>query len=84
MFSFPYLKTRIRVIAREQLILSPIEVAIEDLQKKTNELCAATKIEPPDSKMLQMLLQGCIGTTVNQGPIEVLFSIIDYLKSKYV
>lgn len=35
---FPYLKTRIRVVARKQIILSPIEVAIEDIQKKTAEV----------------------------------------------
>jgi hypothetical protein len=28
-------------------------------------------MEPIDTKMLQMVLQGCIGTSVNQGPIEV-------------
>ena len=49
-----------------QLILSPIEVAIEDIQKKTKELGIALRQEPPDPKMLQMVLQGCIGTTVNQ------------------
>ena len=43
-----------------------MEVAIEDLQKKTKELTLATHQEPPDAKMLQMVLQGCIGTTVNQ------------------
>lgn len=37
---FPYLKTRLRVYSREQKILTPIEVAIEDLTKKTAELCA--------------------------------------------
>lgn len=67
--SFPYLKTRIRVVDREQRILTPIEVAIEDLEKKTRELCAATKID--DAKMLQMVLQGCIATTINEGPIQV-------------
>lgn len=36
-----------------------------------NELAAATSQEPPDPKMLQMVLQGCIGTTVNQGPLEL-------------
>lgn len=36
---FPYLKTRIRVVARKQIVLSPIEVAIEDIQKKTAEVC---------------------------------------------
>ncbi len=51
-----------------QVILSPIEVAIEDVQKKTRELALALQQEPPDPKMLQMVLQGCIGTTVNQVP----------------
>lgn len=35
------------------------------------QLAAATNQEPSDAKMLQMVLQGCIGTTVNQGPAEV-------------
>ncbi|XP_024887991.1 dedicator of cytokinesis protein 7-like, partial [Temnothorax curvispinosus] len=35
---FPYLKTRNRVVARKQIVLSPIEVAIEDIQKKTLEV----------------------------------------------
>ncbi|XP_037960753.1 dedicator of cytokinesis protein 7 [Teleopsis dalmanni] len=68
---FPYVKTRIQVISRQQIILEPIEVAIEDIQKKTLELAAATNQEPADPKILQMVLQGCIGTTVNQGPMEM-------------
>ncbi|TMW54842.1 hypothetical protein DOY81_000075 [Sarcophaga bullata] len=68
---FPYVKTRIQVINRQQIILDPIEVAIEDIQKKTLELAAATNQEPADPKILQMVLQGCIGTTVNQGPMEM-------------
>ncbi|XP_028159406.1 dedicator of cytokinesis protein 7-like [Ostrinia furnacalis] len=68
---FPYVKTRIQVVQRTQIILSPIEVAIEDIQKKINELAAATSQEPADPKMLQMVVQGCIGTTVNQGPLEL-------------
>ncbi|KAG8238879.1 hypothetical protein J437_LFUL018440, partial [Ladona fulva] len=53
------------------IVLTPIDVAIEDIQKKTVELALATQQEPPDPKILQMVLQGCIGTTVNQGPMEV-------------
>lgn len=68
---FPYVKTRIQVVQKTQIILSPIEVAIEDIQKKINELAAATSQEPADPKMLQMVVQGCIGTTVNQGPLEL-------------
>lgn len=69
--AFPYIKTRINVIHKEEIILVPMEVAIEDMQKKTQELAFATTQDPADSKMLQMVLQGCVGTTVNQGPLEV-------------
>lgn len=70
------MKTRIQVVAREQIILEPIEVAIEDIQKKTAELSAAITQEPSDPKILQMVLQGCIGTTVNQGPMEMALTFL--------
>ncbi|KAK2087374.1 Dedicator of cytokinesis protein 6 [Saguinus oedipus] len=57
-----------------QTVLTPVEVAIEDMQKKTRELAFATEQDPPDAKMLQMVLQGSVGPTVNQarlGPLEV-------------
>ncbi|XP_029441588.1 dedicator of cytokinesis protein 6 isoform X1 [Rhinatrema bivittatum] len=69
--AFPYIKTRINAVQKEEIILLPIEVAIEDMQKKTQELAFATHQDPADAKMLQMVLQGCVGTTVNQGPLEV-------------
>uniref|UniRef100_A0A8C3T2F7 Dedicator of cytokinesis 7 n=1 Tax=Chelydra serpentina TaxID=8475 RepID=A0A8C3T2F7_CHESE len=69
--AFPYIKTRINVSHKEEIILTPIEVAIEDMQKKTQELAFATHQDPADPKMLQMVLQGSVGTTVNQGPLEV-------------
>ncbi|KAI1280634.1 Dedicator of cytokinesis protein 7 [Halotydeus destructor] len=69
--SFPYVKTRVQVQDRQQVILTPIEVAIEDIIKKTKELANATYQDNVDPKILQMVLQGCIGTTVNQGPLEV-------------
>ncbi|CAH2273031.1 Hypothetical predicted protein [Pelobates cultripes] len=69
--AFPYIKTRVNVLHREEVVLIPVEVAIEDMQKKTQELVFATHQDPADAKMLQMVLQGCVGTTVNQGPLEV-------------
>ncbi|XP_064187973.1 dedicator of cytokinesis protein 7 isoform X19 [Anguilla rostrata] len=69
--AFPYIKTRINIIHKEEIISMPIEVAIEDMQKKTQELAFATHQDPSDAKMLQMVLQGSVGTTVNQGPLEV-------------
>ncbi|XP_040897520.1 dedicator of cytokinesis protein 8 isoform X1 [Toxotes jaculatrix] len=71
MHAFPYVKTRINVIQKEEFDLTPIEVAIEDMQKKTRELAVATHREQPDAKILQMVLQGSVGATVNQGPLEV-------------
>ena len=73
---FPYVKTRIQVVTREQIILEPIEVAIEDIQKKTLELAAVLVQEPADPKILQMVLQGCIGTQVNQGPLEMALTFL--------
>ncbi|KAG7268748.1 hypothetical protein CRUP_034582 [Coryphaenoides rupestris] len=69
--AFPYIKTRINIIHKEEVISMPMEVAIEDMQKKTQELAFATHQDPADAKMLQMVLQGSVGTTVNQGPLEV-------------
>lgn len=104
MHAFPYIKTRINVIQKEEVItttlvcficssslikafdrliaqsvpqlfflffyfqfdLTPIEVAIEDMQKKTRELAEATHREKPDAVMLQMVLQGSVTATVNQ------------------
>jgi hypothetical protein len=62
--------------------LIPIEVAIEDIQKKTIELATATYQEPVDSKILQMVLQGCVGTTVNQGPMEVALVFLSEATSR--
>ncbi|KAF1748268.1 hypothetical protein GCK72_024735 [Caenorhabditis remanei] len=67
--SFPYIKTRLRVVNRSIMNFSPIEVAIEDIEKKTRELAAAAQHK--NAKMLSMLVQGSIGTTVNQGPLEI-------------
>ncbi|XP_069784055.1 dedicator of cytokinesis protein 7-like isoform X2 [Narcine bancroftii] len=69
--AFPYIKTRINVIEKQEISLRPIEAAIEDMQKKTYELAKATNENPPNLKLLQMVLQGSVGPTVNQGPMEV-------------
>ena len=32
---------------------------------------------PVDGKRLQLILQGCIGTTVNQGPTEIALTFLN-------
>ncbi|CAI2357413.1 unnamed protein product [Caenorhabditis sp. 36 PRJEB53466] len=66
---FPYIKTRLPVISQTVVDLSPIEVAIDDIDKKTCELAAA--IMRKNVKILTMLVQGAMGTTVNQGPLQI-------------
>ena len=79
--AFPYVKTRIPVIDKQQIILGPVEVAIEDLQKKIDELKLATTQDP---KILQMVLQGCVGTTVNQGPLEMALTFLQPVSSESI
>ena len=55
--TFPYVKTRINVIDREFHVLTPIEVALEDIQKKVSQLVNEINREPCDTRMLQLVLQ---------------------------
>jgi len=41
-----------------------LQVAIETMQKKTNDLQDAVKKNPPDIKLLQLVLQGSISVQV--------------------
>ncbi|VDM18675.1 unnamed protein product [Hydatigera taeniaeformis] len=68
---FPYLNLRLPIIDHKELVLHPIDVAIEDVAKRNQQLALALCMDPPDAKFLQLILQGCVSTTVNQGPLEV-------------
>ena len=67
---FPYIKRRIEVIDSETIELTPIEVAITALRNKTSDLEKVIRTEPPDLNLLELTLQGCVGATVNEGPLE--------------
>ncbi|KAG5451148.1 Dedicator of cytokinesis protein 7 [Clonorchis sinensis] len=69
--NFPYVKSRLTVVACEHRILSPIEVAHLDVIRRVQQLEEALNSSPIDIKFLQMILQGCVGAAVNQGPVEV-------------
>jgi len=69
--SFPYVKTRVNVVRKWERVLTPLESACEDIKRKTSDLLRAVNMKPPDSRMLQINLQGAVLTAVNQGPMEV-------------
>ncbi len=70
------IKYNVHLFCFLKIVLSPVEVAIEDIQKKIDELRQAIQQEPADPKILQMVLQGCVGTTVNQGPLEMALAFL--------
>lgn len=65
--SFPYVKKRIQVIYQKEEVLSPIEVAIDEMKNKVAELNEV--VEERDIKKLQLKLQGCVSVQVNAGPL---------------
>lgn len=69
-------KTKQQLLVVLQIVLSPIEVAIEDMEVRTKDLVNAVQQEPPDAKMLQMVLQGSIGATVNQVGTQADISLV--------
>lgn len=69
--TFPYVRTRLNVVRKWETVLTPLETACEDVQKKTKQLLLAAEQQETDVRMLQVNLQGSLLTTVNQGPMEV-------------
>ncbi|XP_067624519.1 dedicator of cytokinesis protein 9 isoform X2 [Eurosta solidaginis] len=75
-YSFPYVLKRIPVKTREIIELSPIEVAIDEMQTKVSEL-EEVILPPADVKKLQLRLQGSVAVTVNAGPLAYAQAFLD-------
>lgn len=67
---------RIPVKDRQSFELSPIEVAIDEMQAKMGEL-EEVVLGPIDAKKLQLRLQGCVAVTVNAGPLAYASAFLD-------
>eukprot|EP01125_Pyxidicula_operculata_P000299 TRINITY_DN1035_c0_g1_i3.p1 TRINITY_DN1035_c0_g1~~TRINITY_DN1035_c0_g1_i3.p1 ORF type:complete len:1398 (-),score=386.54 TRINITY_DN1035_c0_g1_i3:198-4391(-) len=70
-YPFPYLETRIEVIHTEEIILSPIQNAIELITTQTAKVQSQLEAVPPRVNPLQQTLQGSVVPMVNPGPIRV-------------
>lgn len=64
--TFPYIKKRIEVMSggRREIELSPIEVAIDEIQTKVIRLRETVSCPVPDIKKLQLGLQGSVSAQV--------------------
>uniref|UniRef100_A0A182T6R1 DOCKER domain-containing protein n=1 Tax=Anopheles maculatus TaxID=74869 RepID=A0A182T6R1_9DIPT len=78
--SFPYVLKRIPVRDRQSQELSPIEVAIDEMQTKIAEL-EEIVMGPIDLKKLQLRLQGSVAVTVNAGPLAYATAFLDPAKT---
>jgi hypothetical protein len=62
-YSFPYVKKRVCVIKQRVQELSPIEVALDEMQMRVTELEEVVFMKPTDVKKLQLRLQ--VSTEMN-------------------
>ncbi|XP_076453954.1 dedicator of cytokinesis protein 9-like isoform X3 [Babylonia areolata] len=69
--SFPYIKKRVEVMSggRREIVLTPIEVAIDEMQTKVSSLREVINSPVSDPKRLQLNLQGCVSAQVHAGPL---------------
>lgn len=57
--------------------MSPIEVAIDEMHTKVNELDDVVFAQAIDVKKLQLRLQGSVAVQVNAGPLAYANSFLD-------
>ncbi|XP_069677062.1 dedicator of cytokinesis protein 9 isoform X2 [Periplaneta americana] len=76
-YSFPYVKKRIRVVQQRIQELSPIEVALDEMQARVAELEEVVFMKPTDAKKLQLRLQGSVCVQVNAGPLAYASVFLD-------
>eukprot|EP01114_Cavostelium_apophysatum_P024426 TRINITY_DN955_c0_g1_i4.p1 TRINITY_DN955_c0_g1~~TRINITY_DN955_c0_g1_i4.p1 ORF type:complete len:1235 (+),score=324.88 TRINITY_DN955_c0_g1_i4:2822-6526(+) len=67
--TFPGLLKRIPVTTRREIVNTPVENAIELVEKINSKIAA--ELKAVNAKSLQGLLQGSILAAVNEGPIEI-------------
>lgn len=73
---FPFVKTRIPIakdLTRE-IVLTPIEVAAEDIAEKAENLASA--IHNKKYTLIQLNMGGIVATTVNAGPLHVAVTFL--------
>lgn len=61
-YTFPAVVNRLRVIEAVEEDLSPIVVAIDDMQRRVNEL--RSELHSQDIKRIQLRLQGSVSVQV--------------------
>ena len=82
-YKFPYLATRLRVVSRREIKQTPLQVATEAVKMRTERLHSALAMNPPDPKLIPIILQGSCLPTVNGGPMELCKAFLPMLPVVY-
>ncbi|EAL73033.1 DOCK family protein [Dictyostelium discoideum AX4] len=69
--AFPYVKNRLEVVSKREIILSPIENAIELIRGRCIKLKEQLDTNPPRINLLHQILQGSVFPMVNEGPLKI-------------
>ena len=69
--TFPYMKTLQPVSLRQEYVLSPIEVATDNIRGQVNRINEVINAEKVEKQMLGQILLGSVATSVNGGVLEV-------------
>eukprot|EP01104_Vermistella_antarctica_P003930 TRINITY_DN1431_c0_g1_i1.p1 TRINITY_DN1431_c0_g1~~TRINITY_DN1431_c0_g1_i1.p1 ORF type:complete len:2060 (+),score=630.15 TRINITY_DN1431_c0_g1_i1:204-6383(+) len=69
--SFPSMKNRLEVVHTEEIILSPLENAIELIEDRVARLRLELEANPPRMNSLQQVIQGSVVPMVNAGPVAI-------------
>jgi len=69
--AFPFVKNRLEVVSRREVILEPIEHAIETIVERCDKIKEQLQNNPPRLNPLQQVLQGSVAPMVNEGPLKL-------------
>jgi len=70
-FRFTYYSNRIRVKEKRDVILTPLENAIEQITGRTGQIRAQLESVPTRINPLQQVIQGSVLPMVNDGPLKI-------------
>lgn len=80
LYTFPYVLQRIAVKDKQFVELTPIEVAVDEMQNRVSEL-EDVVLPPIDVKKLQLRLQGSVAVQVNAGPLAYATAFLEPQRS---
>ncbi|XP_049848875.1 dedicator of cytokinesis protein 9-like [Schistocerca gregaria] len=69
---FPYMLQRLPVVKKDIRILEPAESALDLMMTIVSRFKQALNRVPPNSKTVQIILQGSVLTQVNAGPLAII------------